>query len=1007
MKRINNILYRDLVIFVSISMMIIGCTTSSHNAKSIEKPKIRNLKYYKEVSVYKWKHTRIKVKEGETIILTPLYPKGFIYAVRGRIGDEDEPFDALDVDSGEIHQARASGILQIGIDKESQPIKTGILIFKHSDLDSILSDLVFIHHKKPNSRITNLTLGLLFKRKSEDLVLSGENSEALRTLDNAIQYFVYVDEKLYSTTIYRLYKLKANIYKITGDSQKFSESVNHALESLMRASRYYDQLQGRQYSFLESTTQEERYLLLTQTRFFSKISMGGDPRWGHGFANLADANGFLSRYYSEMGNLQLSLKYCEKAMDEAKKDGNRNLIARAYRALGIRYFQFGFLEQAENAFLKALDYCSAQAEWTRWGIEYSLARVHTEMNKLDSAEEILRGLRASTPTYALIRPLSLSRALALVYMKQGKYEKAIPILKRLYSTYKDMSVSGPSHLAFRTMHIYTGLALSQCYMALGQFNEGLSTLSKIESDIDNLGNPTNLKLLALLRKAKLMKKAGKDPLVSLTEAIGCLEDIRPTALSHSDYEYWEEMLPVYTYAIEAYHQKRDSYRALEIAEKARSRRFLDSLGGKKVGAKGVAAYMLSQRADGILESLSMLEDDMVEAAQKVGIKLRTVYQEDTRYSKQLESYHTTLRQAAGLDRQFGLTYNIIPISPDEIQKKLPKGMQIVPYYLSNDALYAWVINHNSIEAVKKDVSLQKIADLIKSFRNSIFTQTTKRGVTVVEKPVDSKGNEHRELYEILFHPIEEHLSGNRVIIIPYGILNYLPFQALHDGNQYLVEKYSISYSPSLSVLEILKRENRHASRKILALGNPDLNNNALDLPAAEKEVEMIKEVFPTAKILKRQKATEAAAKSLAQDHSILHFACHGEYIPKAPLASSIRLAPGNGEDGRLEAGEIFDMDINANLVVTSACQTAIGKIGKGDEVVGLTRAFIYAGAKSVLGSLWNISDEATTSLMMEFYRNLQSVHESEALRQAQLKMINSKEYNSPFFWAPFYITGGF
>ena len=96
-----------------------------------------------------------------------------------------------------------------------------------------------------------------------------------------------------------------------------------------------------------------------------------------------------------------------------------------------------------------------------------------------------------------------------------------------------------------------------------------------------------------------MKKAGKDPLVSLTEAIGCLEDIRPTALSHSDYEYWEEMLPVYTYTIEAYHQKRDSYRALEIAEKARSRRFLDSLGGKKVGAKGVAAYMLSQRADGI------------------------------------------------------------------------------------------------------------------------------------------------------------------------------------------------------------------------------------------------------------------------------------------------------------------------------------------------------------------------------------------------------------------------
>ena len=85
MKRINNILYQHLVIFVSISMMITGCTTNSHNAKTIEKPKIRNLKYYKEVSVYKWKHTKIKVKEGETIILTPLYPKGFIYAVRAAL----------------------------------------------------------------------------------------------------------------------------------------------------------------------------------------------------------------------------------------------------------------------------------------------------------------------------------------------------------------------------------------------------------------------------------------------------------------------------------------------------------------------------------------------------------------------------------------------------------------------------------------------------------------------------------------------------------------------------------------------------------------------------------------------------------------------------------------------------------------------------------------------------------------------------------------------------------
>lgn len=986
-------------------MMAIGCAARPRISKIIEDPKIKNLKYYKEVSVNKWKHTKIQVTEGDAIILTPLYPKGFIYVVTGRISDSSEDFDALDVDCGEIYQAKASGILKIGIDKKSQSIKTGIFIFKHNDLDSILSDLTFIRYKKPNSKIINLTLGLLSKRKSEKLILSEENAEALTILDNAIQYFEYVDEKLYSTTIYRLYKLKANIYELTGDSQKFSQSVNRALQSLMRASKYYGKLREQRYSFLKKMTQEERYLLLIHTKFFPKTSFPYDSRWGHSFVNLADAYGILARYYSEVGNLQLSLKYCEKGIEEAKKIGNNDLIARAYKNLGFRHDGFGFLDEAEKAYLSAIGFCSSHAEWNRWGMEFFLANLLMRRNKLDRAEKVLKNLRARTPQNAKIRPLYLSYAFARLYMKQGRYEKAVPRLENLYSSFK--KISGPSELISREMHIHTGLALSRSYMAIDRSDEALLVLQRTERDIGDLGDPINLKLKAMLIKSEFMKKVGKDPLVPLTEAIGCLEDIRPTALSHSDYEYWEEMLPVYTYAIEAYHQRRDSYHALEVAEKARSRRFLDSLGGKKIGVKGMAGYMLSQRANGIFESLSMLEGDMVEAAQEAGIKLRTVYQKNTRYSKQLENYHSTLRRAAALDRQFSLTYNVSPASPDEIQKKLPEGLQIIAYYLSDDAFYAWVIDRNNIEAVKKDVSRQKILDLIKSFRNSVFTKTEKRGLTVTAKPAEGISYAHRDLYEMLFSPVEKYLVSNKVIIIPYGILNYLPFQALHDGNQYLVEKYSISYGPSLSVLEFLKKEDRKDSLKILAFGNPDLNDMTLDLPAAEKEVEMIKEIFPSTRILKRQEASEASAKSLAQEYNIIHFASHGEYIPEAPLASCIRLSSGNGEDGRLEAGEIFDMDINADLVVTSACQTAIGQIGKGDEVVGLTRAFIYAGAKSVLGSLWNISDEATASLMMEFYSNIRSLDESEALRQAQLRMINSKEYNSPFFWAPFYITGGF
>jgi CHAT domain-containing protein len=130
------------------------------------------------------------------------------------------------------------------------------------------------------------------------------------------------------------------------------------------------------------------------------------------------------------------------------------------------------------------------------------------------------------------------------------------------------------------------------------------------------------------------------------------------------------------------------------------------------------------------------------------------------------------------------------------------------------------------------------------------------------------------------------------------------------------------------------------------------------------------------------------------------------FLADQPMASSIRLSAGNGEDGILQVGEIFDLAFEAEIVVASACQTAVGKIYLGDEIVGLTRAFLYAGANAVLSSLWNISDEATAELMTKFYSKLRFGY-VEALRQAQLYMVQSDNYNHPFYWAAFNMTGGF
>ena len=153
----------------------------------------------------------------------------------------------------------------------------------------------------------------------------------------------------------------------------------------------------------------------------------------------------------------------------------------------------------------------------------------------------------------------------------------------------------------------------------------------------------------------------------------------------------------------------------------------------------------------------------------------------------------------------------------------------------------------------------------------------------------------------------------------------------------------------------------------------------------------------------RADATEAKAKKLLPTVGIIHFATHGELSETDPLSSAVLLVPGEGEDGRLEVREVFGLDLHAKLVVLSACETGLGKLSRGDEVVGLQRAFLYAGTPAVVTTLWKVDDKATYDLIRAFYTRLEKVGTVEALRQAQLETIAT--YPHPYQWAAFNLTG--
>jgi len=263
-----------------------------------------------------------------------------------------------------------------------------------------------------------------------------------------------------------------------------------------------------------------------------------------------------------------------------------------------------------------------------------------------------------------------------------------------------------------------------------------------------------------------------------------------------------------------------------------------------------------------------------------------------------------------------------------------------------------------------------------------------------------------DFYRSLLMPVEDGIRTDRLIIVPHGALHKVPFAALNDGKQFMVDRYAISVVPSSSVIEyVVKKRNKDLGR-FLAFANPE--TDYVPLGFAEIEVANIKRLFPKNEVYSSTKATEAKAKGRSASPDIIHFACHGEFNDRQPMQSGLLLSKDKDNDGCLQVHEIFGLDLkNANLVTLSACETALSRIYGGDDLVGLSRGFIYAGTPSILATLWKVDDRSTSILMEAFYDNWlnKGMNKPEALRQAQITLKSIPAYKQPYYWAPFVMIG--
>ncbi|MGL1886115.1 MAG: CHAT domain-containing protein [Reichenbachiella sp.] len=379
--------------------------------------------------------------------------------------------------------------------------------------------------------------------------------------------------------------------------------------------------------------------------------------------------------------------------------------------------------------------------------------------------------------------------------------------------------------------------------------------------------------------------------------------------------------------------------------------------------------------------------------------------------KELFAYQNALRShiqqlESDYPEYYDLKFNSSSVTLSMVQDYLKDGEVMLTYFIGSEYLYSFAITNRSmqINQVSNDFDLEK---KVLAFRNAIKY-----------KMDDSFESLSMELYDELIPDLGKDVHS--LFIIPDGVLSTLPFEALirktKEGNRYLVEDWAVGYGYSSSLFMSNKGEVL-ASKSILLTAPVNFSEyygQMANLPGTKNEVKEIKYLFMgegnTVTIELEDDATETAFKGdKSHTYDYIHLATHGKVNESNPAQSRIYLAPNDEDDGNLYCGEIYGLSLNANLVTLSACETGLGKISKGEGVLGLSRALMYAGAKNLLVSLWSVNDNSTSELMVSFYKNhlFHSTDNnfSDDLQKAKLEMIRSDEYSFPYYWAPFVLVG--
>ena len=780
--------------------------------------------------------------------------------------------------------------------------------------------------------------------------------------------------------------------------------------------------------------------------------------------------------YSQMGELQKALEYNDQALVLRRATGDRRGEAATLDNIGVIYWQLGEPQKALEYHNRVLSLRRGTGD--RRGEFITLHNIGTDYRSLREPQKALEYYNQA---------LSLARATGDRWWEANTLDSIGAAYRSSDDLNKALEHYNQALLLERAVGDRRGEAITlyqigASYISLGKAEEALDYLRQalpLHRAIDD--RASEAVTLQYIARAERNRGRLKDARAHIESALHIIESTRSQFISQDlRTSYSASKQDYYTFYIDLLMRMHpdqptagNDVAALQASERARARGLLELLAEARIDVKQGIAPTLKQREKDLEARISWIQSQLIQANSRGKPdqnKISGLEEEFTRVESESEQLEMEIRQK---HPRYAMLHYPTPLGLKAIQEILDEKTVLLEYSLGKEASFLFVISKNGFLTAQLPAA-SLLANQVTTLREAVAAGPDRMALSNYLQKA-------RSLYQELVEPANRLLSGKQaLIIVPDGILHYLPFEVLLQSDSgrkaqvdlhqlpYLIRNYAISYAPSASVLANLHSRDRTTQtprKAFLAYGDPLYGKTESaqtgpvrsavrsafgegkpwklqQLPESRREVERIAKLYPREQVgvFLGEQASEENVKAAdrASQYRFVHFAVHGllneskpQYsglvlslprsqsektaaqeaisIPTTTLTNGVNVTDNGSrvEDGLLQVYEIFNLKLNADLVVLSACETGLGKDVKGEGLVGLTQAFLYAGTPSLAVSLWKVQDKSTAELMVRFYRHLNdpTLSKAEALRQAQLEMIRKGDFSHPYYWAGFVLLG--